>query len=61
MRKSKLVGGLAAAMASMVLVLPPPGASAAPGDTEGSIFSDLFIVQRTVNGVPIPEPARSTR
>ena len=54
MRKSTLVGGLAAALTSMILVLPPPGASAAPGDTPGSIFSDLFIIQRTENGVPIP-------
>lgn len=54
MRKSLFVGGLAAALASMVLVLPPPGVSAAPGDTPGSIFSDLFIIQRTPNGVPIP-------
>ncbi len=50
MRKSSLVGGLAAAVASMLLVLPPP-ATAAP---TGSTFSDLYIIQRTVNGVPMP-------
>ena len=52
MHKSKLVAGLAAAMASMVLVLPPPGASA---QTPGSIFSDLYVVLRNENGVPIPK------
>ena len=50
MRKSSLVGGLAAAVASMFLVLPPPGvASAQTGET----YSDLYIVQRTVDGVPM--------
>ncbi len=60
MRKSTLVGGIAAALASMVLVLPPPGASAAPGDTPGSIFSDLFLILRTENGVPIPSEEFTT-
>ena len=50
MRKTSLVGGLAAAVASMFLVLPPPGVSAQTGET----FSDLYIIYRTENGVPIP-------
>ena len=52
MRKSTLIGGVAAAMASMFLVLPPPGAVSA--QTPGSIFSDLFVILRNDNGVPIP-------
>ncbi len=49
MRKSSLVGGLAAAVTSMFLVLPPPGASAQTGET----YSDLYIVQRTLDGIPM--------
>ena len=52
MRKSTLVGGLAVALASMVLVLPPP-ASAAPGGGSGEVFSDLFVALRDEDGVPI--------
>ena len=59
MRKSSLVAGLAAAVASMFLVLPPP-AMAAPGGGggggTGEVYSDLFIVLRDVNGVPILSP-----
>jgi hypothetical protein len=55
MRKSKLVGGLAAAMASMVLVLPPPAAAQqGGGGGTGDLYSDLVIALRDVNGVPIP-------
>ena len=58
MRKSTLVGGLAVALASMVLVLPPPAVSAAPGGGGGGSsdidYSDLVFVLRDVNGVPIP-------
>ena len=61
MRKSSLVGGLAAAVASMFLVLPPPGVSAqAPGGGgggggggTGEVYSDLFIALRDLDGVPI--------
>ena len=50
MRKSTLIGGLAVALASMVLVLPPPTAvSAQTGET----YSDLWVVLRDVNGVPM--------
>ena len=54
MRKTSLVGGLAAAVASMFLVLPPPATAAPGGGNPGDDFSDLFIIQRTENGVPIP-------
>ena len=50
MRKSSLVGGLAAAVASMFLVLPPP-ARRQPRRRE--TYSDLYIVQRTLDGVPM--------
>jgi len=54
MRRSTLVGGLAAALASMILVLPPPpAASAAPGDGSGALYADLYVVLRDVDGVPI--------
>ncbi len=56
MRKSTLVGGLAAALASMVLVLPPPAvvsAQASGGGGSGEDYADLFVVLRDVNGVPI--------
>jgi hypothetical protein len=52
MRKSTLVGGLAAALASMVLVLPPP-VSAAPGGGSGEDYADLFVALRDEDGVPI--------
>ncbi len=55
MRKSTLVGGLAAALASMVLVLPPPTDAAAPTDNTGSIYSDLVVALRDVDGVPITD------
>ena len=51
MRKSALIGGLATALASMVLVLPPPATVSAQ---TGEIFSDLFVVLRTEDGIPIP-------
>jgi hypothetical protein len=56
MRKSTLVGGLAAAMASMVLVLPPPApvSAQAGGGGSGVDYSELVFVLRDVNGVPIP-------
>lgn len=50
MHKSTLVGGLAVALASMVLVLPPPGVVSA--QTPGETYSDLWVVLRDVNGVP---------
>ena len=53
MRKTSLVGGLAAAVASMFLVLPPPGASAQTGGGSGEIYADLFVAYRDVDGVPI--------
>jgi hypothetical protein len=57
MRTSTLVGGLAAAMASMVLVLPPPASAAQSGsgggDGSGIDYSELVFVLRDVNGVPI--------
>lgn len=54
MRKSSLVGGLAAAVASMFLVLPPPGpVSAQTGGGTGDIYADLYVALRDVNGVPI--------
>ncbi len=56
MRKSTLVGGLAAALASMVLVLPPPAvvsAQAGGGGGSGDVYADLFIALRDVDGVPI--------
>ena len=56
MRKSTLVGGLAAVLASMVLVLPPPSASAAPPDGTGDLYSDLFVAFRDVDGVPFLTP-----
>ena len=37
MRKSTLIGGLAIALASMVLVLPPPAVSAAPGEAGAEV------------------------
>jgi len=52
MRKSTLVGGLAAALASMVLVLPPP-AAAQTGGGSGDLYADLFVAYRDVDGVPI--------
>ena len=52
MRKSTLVGGLAVALASMVLVLPPPTVSAQT-DGSGDAYSDLYIVLRDPDGVPI--------
>ena len=55
MRKTSLVGGLAAAVASMFLVLPPPTDAAAPTDNTGSIYSDLVVALRDVDGVPITE------
>jgi len=55
MRKSTLIGGLAGLAASMILVLPPPAAAqGAPGDNTGSIYADLVVALRDVNGVPIP-------
>ncbi len=61
MHKSTLVGGLAAALASMVLVLPPPVASAAPGGGggggggggSGEVYADLYVALRDDDGVPI--------
>ena len=53
MRKSALIGGIATALVSMVLVLPPPTISAAPAGGSGEIFSDLFVVLRDENGIPI--------
>jgi hypothetical protein len=62
MRKTSLVGGLAAAVASMFLVLPPPGTSAqtpggdgggGTGGGTGEVYSDLFVALRDLNGVPI--------
>jgi hypothetical protein len=58
MRKSSLIGGLAVALTSMVLVLPP-AASAAPGGGgggggSGGDYSELVFVLRDQNGVPIP-------
>ncbi len=53
MRKSSLVGGLAAALASMVLVLPPPTQAAAPTDNTGDIYADLVVALRDIDGVPI--------
>jgi len=63
MRKFTLVGGLAAVLASMVLVLPPPAVSAARGGSggggsggSGEVYSDLFVALRDVNGGPILSP-----
>jgi hypothetical protein len=57
MRKSTLVGGLAAALASMVLVLPPPAVvSAQTGGGSGDDYADLFVALRDVDGVPILSP-----
>ena len=53
MRKSSLVGGLAAAVASMFLVLPPPTVSAQMGGGTGEVYSDLFVALRDEDGVPI--------
>ena len=59
MRKSALIGGLATALASMVLVLPPPAVSAAPGGGggggggSGEVYADLFVALRDEDGVPI--------
>ncbi len=57
MRKSALIGGLATALASMVLVLPPPAVSAAPGGGggggAGEVYADLFVALRDEDGVPI--------
>ena len=55
MRKSTLIGGLAGLAASMILVLPPPvAAQGAPADNTGSIYADLVVALRDLNGVPIP-------
>ncbi len=57
MRKSTLVGGLAAALASMVLVLPPPASAQMSGSGgTGDIYADLFVVLRDVDGVPMLSP-----
>ena len=57
MRKTSLVGGLAAAVASMFLVLSPPAVSAQTngggGGGSGEVYSDLFVALRDENGVPI--------
>ena len=56
MRKSTLVGGLAAALASMVLVLPPPASAqmgGGGGGGSGDIYADLFVVLRDADGVPM--------
>ncbi|HSL75113.1 MAG TPA: hypothetical protein VK853_11620 [Ilumatobacteraceae bacterium] len=53
MRTSTLIGGIAGLAASMILVLPPP-ANGAPGDTTGSVYSDLVVALRTPDGLPIP-------
>jgi hypothetical protein len=53
MRKSTLVGGLAAALASMVLVLPPPASAQMGGGGTGDVYSDLYVVLRDGDGVPI--------
>ena len=59
MRRFALVGGLALALASMVLVLPPPasaqmgGGGGGGGGGTGDAYADLYVALRDVDGVPI--------
>ena len=61
MRKQVLVGAVAALVASMALAVPPRAVSAQMGGGGGGgigdIYSDLWVVLRDVDGVPILTPA----